>query len=237
MYFPKSLLKQPQNRYQAFAVHLGISAIIFIVLAAIIILVWYPGFLFSTDGGWNGIRLIAGVDFVIGPALTLIVYRVDKRGLKTDLTLIAIIQLACLTAGTWIVYQERPIAVIYFDGQFQPKSHEFFTGYKIDPGEVFKLDDEVPAWIYIELPEDEKKRLQALWEQFQKGPVYAQVDRFRPYRENIDKVMQKAIDPAKLDPEIAREITPSGKVFHYTARYGSGYIEIDGNTGEYINIH
>jgi hypothetical protein len=39
---------------------------------------WYPEFLFKTDGGWNGIRLIAGIDFIIGPTLTLIVYKAGK---------------------------------------------------------------------------------------------------------------------------------------------------------------
>ncbi len=63
------------NRYQAFGLHLGISFLIFMILASIIIFFWYPGFLFSTDGGWQGIRLIAGVDLVIGPFLTLMIYK------------------------------------------------------------------------------------------------------------------------------------------------------------------
>lgn len=229
--------RKPQNRIQAFAAHLGISAVIFIILSAIIVLAWYPGFLFRTDGGWSGIRLIAGIDFIIGPTLTLIVYRVGKKGLKMDLAIIGIIQFACLAAGTWIVYKERPVAIMYFDGQYQPKSYEFFRLFEIDPDEALRHDDRIPAWIYIELPEDPEERLKVLMSQFNKGPVYAQVERYRPYRENLDKIMDNAIDPEKLDPAIAREISPSGKVFHYTARYGNGYIEIDKNTGDYINIH
>lgn len=84
------MISQPQNRWQAFAVHIGINAVIFIVLAAIILFIWYPGFLFQTDGGWQGIRLIAGVDFIIGPMLTLIVYKLGKPRLKMDLMLIGV---------------------------------------------------------------------------------------------------------------------------------------------------
>ncbi|HIM07378.1 MAG TPA: hypothetical protein EYG49_02405 [Gammaproteobacteria bacterium] len=89
----------PENRFQAFAIHIFISALIFIVLAIMITYLWYPRFLFKTDGGWNGIRLIAGIDFIIGPTLTLIVYKVGKKGLKLDLVLIGLIQSFCLGFG------------------------------------------------------------------------------------------------------------------------------------------
>lgn len=80
-----------QNRYQAFAIHLGLSFLIFIVLASLIVFYWYPGFLFATDGGWQGIRLIAGVDLVIGPCLTLLLYKRGKPGLKFDMMCVDLI--------------------------------------------------------------------------------------------------------------------------------------------------
>ena len=51
------------TRYSAFAIHLGISFLIFLVLAYMIVFVWYPGILFDTDGGWRGMQIIIGVDF------------------------------------------------------------------------------------------------------------------------------------------------------------------------------
>ena len=46
------------NRYSAFATHLAISLVIFGFLAYLVVYVWYPDFLFGTDGGWQGIRII-----------------------------------------------------------------------------------------------------------------------------------------------------------------------------------
>ena len=149
------MLIRATNRYQAFGIHIAISALVFLVLASIIIFDWYPGFLFKTDGGWAGIRLIAGVHFIIGPTLTLIVYKVGKPGLKFDLILIGLIQFCCLFAGSWIVYQERPVAIIYIDGVYQTMSNDSFDFHDIDINEVLKLDDKIPAWIYVELPKDE----------------------------------------------------------------------------------
>ena len=84
-------------RINAFLIHLTISFIIFLVLAYLIVLHWYPLPYFHTDGGWRGIRIIAGVDLVLGPLLTLIVFKPGKPGLKFDLTLIGLAQAVALT--------------------------------------------------------------------------------------------------------------------------------------------
>ena len=98
------------SRWHAFLIHLGISLSIFGVLAYLVAKVWYPGFFFQTDGGWQGLRLLLGVDLVLGPLLTLVVFRAGKPGLRFDLTVIGILQSACLVAGVWIVHGERRTA-------------------------------------------------------------------------------------------------------------------------------
>ena len=112
------MLATPHSRWAAFAIHLALSAFVFIALAAVIIFVWYPGFLFQTDGGWQGIRLIAGIDLILGPLLTLIVYNKAKKSLPIDLSIIALVQISALCAGSYLVYQERPLAIIFADNKF-----------------------------------------------------------------------------------------------------------------------
>ena len=41
-------------------------------------------------------QIIIGVDLIMGPVPTLIVFKADKKGLKFDLTLIGIFQGVCL---------------------------------------------------------------------------------------------------------------------------------------------
>ena len=88
------------NRWKAFGIHLAISLVVFLALLGIIILLWYPGILFSIDGGWEGLKIVMGVDVVLGPLLTLVVFKVGKPGLKFDLTCIAVAQIACMVTGT-----------------------------------------------------------------------------------------------------------------------------------------
>lgn len=226
-----------QNRYQAFAIHLFISLIIFLILSIIITYLWYPGFLFSTDGGWDGIRLIAGIDFIIGPTLTLLIYNVQKAKLKQDLIIIALIQLTCLTFGTWTVYQERPVAVIFSDGVFYAKSQAALQLHNIDLNKIYALDKKIPAWIYVDIPENEKERSKLLISQLNRGPLYTFAELYKSYKDNLNKILEYSIEPSEFPDEINGNISGMGKIFPYTARYGDGYIEIDQNTGEFIRIH
>ena len=109
--------------------HLGISLVIFVPLSYLIVFEWYPDFFFATDGGWQGIRIVALVDLVLGPTLTLVVFKAGKPGLKFDLTLIGIFQAICLVIGVYIVYAERPIAMVYADGYFHSVTDVAETPY------------------------------------------------------------------------------------------------------------
>ncbi len=231
------MFTQPQNRYQAFGIHLLISAIIFIVLAAIIIFIWYPGFLFWADGGWQGIRLIAGVDFIIGPVLTLMVYKLGKPSLKFDLTVIGIIQIACLIVGCWLVYQERPLAMIYANGGFYTMSENSFEFHDYDSQEALKHDSKVPAWIFVELPKEKEARSKILIEQLRDGPIHSRIDLYHPYKDNLSEVFIENIDPKTLDENTRNSLSENGKLYFFNARYSSSYIEIDKDTGKFIALH
>ena len=100
------------NRFQAAGIHFGISFAIFIALVIMVFTVWYPGILSQVDTGWHrALLLIAGVDLVLGPLLTLIVFNPAKKSLKFDLSVIAIAQLSALVAGLYTVHTTRPLAL------------------------------------------------------------------------------------------------------------------------------
>jgi hypothetical protein len=142
------------SRYRAFLIHLGISLTIFGALAYLVAEVWYPSFFFLTDGGWQGLRLLLGVDLVLGPLLTLIVYRAGKPGLRFDLTAIGVFQASCLAVGVWIVHGERPIAVVYVDGSFYSVTAESFREMDVPIPDLDQLPGPYPKWVSVKLPDD-----------------------------------------------------------------------------------
>lgn len=141
------------NRWYAFGLHLALSAIIFIILLGVIVFWWYPG-AFIDIGGKEGILLVAGVDIVLGPLLTLIVFNPLKKALKIDLAVVAFVQFTCLAAGVWFVHDERPIAQVLVDDYMQVLSRADFRQFNLDVATLEKIEGTYPKKIYLDLPDN-----------------------------------------------------------------------------------
>ena len=221
--------RKPQNRWHAFLAHLLISLIIFVILAAIIIFIWYPGFLFYADGGLEGLKLIAGVDLIIGPILTLMVYNTAKTELGRDLLIIAVIQLGCLTAGLWLVYHERTLAVVYADGSFHTMSSNSFiaNGDNIDDTSI--LLQSAPVWVYVDLPVDKEGRSAARRKQLSDGILHTRTDLYVPYLKGLSAIRQEGQEHGASESQpTSSEIKRRYKLI---ARYKHGELIVDTATG------
>lgn len=106
------------TRKQAFLTHLAISMAVFLLLLYLIIYKWYPSYYFHIDGGYRGIATIFFVDVVLGPGLTLLVFKPGKPRLKFDMSVIVVLQIAALTWGLKSVFFERPALTVFYDGKF-----------------------------------------------------------------------------------------------------------------------
>lgn len=100
------------TRWKAFGIHLGISAAIGLAVALVIALVWYPPPLLHATGSDFFLLVLIGVDVVIGPFLTLLVFKTGKPSLRFDLTVIALLQLAALGYGLWTATSSRPVFLV-----------------------------------------------------------------------------------------------------------------------------
>jgi hypothetical protein len=107
------------TRWQAAPFHLGISAVIAAVVYATMLLLWYPRPFFQAAGGQTLLLLLIGVDVVIGPLLTLVVYDPRKKHLALDLAVIAALQLAALGYGAWIMFNARPAYIAFAGDRFE----------------------------------------------------------------------------------------------------------------------
>ncbi len=165
----------------AFGIHIGISTIIFLVLLSCIVFYWYPVPYFSADGGWQGIRLIFLIDVVLGPLLTLLVYKRGKPGLKFDMSLIALVQVAALSWGTWTVYNQRTMAVVFVDDAFHTLSPQQVEQAGLDASDLAQFPYD-PPMAFLRLPEDRQERGQLIREyEFKKGtPVIRLGERYEP---------------------------------------------------------
>lgn len=141
------------SRWRAGSIHFAISLAVFLLLLTVIFSLWYPGILFSIDGGWNGLRILIGVDLVLGPLLTLIVFKSGKPGLKFDLGCIATAQALCIAGGMWVVYQERPLALVLAYDTIYSLAAKEFADYERDPAVLDSIPGKSPKLIYAALPD------------------------------------------------------------------------------------
>lgn len=174
------------TRFKAFLVHFLISLAIFLVLLYLIVFVWYPQPYFAADGGWQGIRLIFGVDLVLGPLLTLIVFRPGKPGLKLDLALIGLLQASALAWGVWIVHDQRTALVVYADGTFTSLTREQIRDVGDQAQSIVDAAEKLPALAFVQLPADKKERLELKFKTVFSGlPLYALGERYQPFDAQI----------------------------------------------------
>src|SRR5688572_18497634 len=136
--------RRTMTRWNAAGIHLGISALIAAIVLAVIYLVWYPAPYFKAMGGDQLLLLLIGVDVVIGPLITLIVYKAGKKGLTFDLAVIAFLQTAALVYGVSIAAQARPVYSVFVVDRF-----ETVAANAVDPAEQAKVkrpEFQSPSW-------------------------------------------------------------------------------------------
>ncbi len=98
------------GRTRASAVHFLFSAILAATCAALVYLLWYPAPLGSMSGVSDLFVLMLGVDVVLGPLVTLVVFntRKPRAELARDLVVVVLVQLGALGYGMWTVFAGRP---------------------------------------------------------------------------------------------------------------------------------
>lgn len=204
-----------RDKLLAATIHLGISACIVGAVGALMLFWWYPQPWFRHDGGWTVYRLILLVDVVLGPLLTLIVFRRDKPELKRDLTVIAALQLGALAFGVTTMLQHRPVFVVFAENNFFTVSWTELRAATRDKARVERLAEAAPGGqlplAFLKLPADAAQRA-ALRDIQDRGgpPVPAQGD----YYEAMDEGNWSAVlaiesgleAMARNDPSIRAEL-------------------------------
>jgi hypothetical protein len=101
--------------------HLLISALVVLAAAALVFGLWYPFPYSKLVGGQTLFFLVAGVDVVCGPLLTLVIFNPAKppKDLVRDLGIVALIQLAALGYGVYSVALARPVYLVFQVNDFR----------------------------------------------------------------------------------------------------------------------
>lgn len=110
-----------RDRLRAAFIHLALSGLIAATAALLVFELWYPWPYREISGGRDLFLLVVSVDVVLGPLLTFAVFdRAKARaGLRRDLAVVALLQLAGLTYGLWTVEIARPVHMAFEFDRFR----------------------------------------------------------------------------------------------------------------------
>lgn len=105
-------------RGRVLLIHIAFSVLLIALLCFWVLTRWYPGGLLTLQGGVYVLFTVATVTLGVGPLLTFVLFRPEKkkpRELILDITLILVLQMGAFGYGTWILSTQRPayLAFIY----------------------------------------------------------------------------------------------------------------------------
>jgi len=240
------------NRWQASALHLALSAAIAVLVVTLMLLVWYPRQYFTAMGGDTLILILIGVDVVVGPLITLIIFDPRKKGLRFDLAVIAALQLAALAYGGNVMFAARPVYNVFVVDRF-----EVIAANAVDAESLAKAGAEFrtlpltgPKIIAVRQPDDAQRLADIVVSAMNGGPDLANLpELYVPYvqfRQDAAKSARPLADLAKRQPQEAGAIrafvAASGRAedamgfLPMKARNQDMAVIVDNKSGEMVGI-
>lgn len=239
------MFHMPESRFAAFGAHLIVSLALFSGLALFTYFMLLPGFLFYSDGGSTILGLIGGIDVVLGPLITLVIYKKTKPGIKMDLSIIALIQVSALIYGLYSLWSVRPLAVFYAQGEYHVTYQSTFAEPTFSDISDNKALHNIKTPTYgIDLPEQGPSLSELSFMHVLKtGKSYfSREDLYLPYEEMIPSLKDDAISPSEAVKRLiikqnsaASKLNPEHfGIFKYVSSASSGYMVLDLRNGKFV---
>ena len=183
-------------RIKATAIHFIVSIFIFCSIFFILSFLWYPPPYFTAAGGWQGLKIAAAVDLVLGPLLTFVIFDTKKPRKKIiqDFSVILFLQISALIFGIITIYQQRPVASVFWDGSFYVVPASVVEDKNISIRLIENLSDRSPALIYAKKP-TQLKGLELMLEKIKDAVApHHQPDLYRPLSDSFPELLSYQLD-------------------------------------------
>lgn len=207
------------DSFKAAAIHLSLSLLLAGALAVLLFKFWYPVPLAEATGVFAIFAIVFVVDLIIGPLLTLVVYKKNKKSLVFDLATIAIIQIAALSYGVYTLSQARPVWLTFYDNRFETvRLNDIEESYLDDaPEQYTRFSLTGPKWVAAK-PTGTFQQVKDLKFGNRLGAKIAhQPALYYPIAQAYPEIKAKAYDLSKLEAanskiEIDKQISLNPKV-------------------------
>jgi hypothetical protein len=236
-----------KNRFYAFLTHMLLSGLVATMTIIMVFFVWYPVPLDKATGVTEIFLILLAVDIMMGPFMTLVVYKRGKPGLKFDLFVIVTLQIAALIYGMSTVFVGRPAFIVFNQDRFDiarlveidvasAKKAEQAGNQLAKPGWLH------PHWIAAVPPGDRKRAEEILFSAVDGGPDWPQLPELYVPLEQVKQQMLNKAKPLsalrKLDKEnvLTDEQDNRVKWLPLRGKVKDMVVLIDSDTAEIIKV-
>jgi hypothetical protein len=237
------------SRWKASGIHVLLSVGVAAATLAFMLLVWYPRPLFQAAGGDRLIFILVAVDVILGPLITLIVFKAGKKGLRFDLAVIASLQVAALAYGMHTVYLARPVYLVFTKDRF-----DLVSARDLDPEDLEKASRPEfgtlplgrPKYVAAVPPSDPEARQKLLWTSLQGKDLQMHPQYYVPYEQEVGNALKRAQPVAVLlkryPEEVQRHLLSAGrsqesvKFLPLRGKQADAAVLLDAKTGAPLEI-
>lgn len=107
----KTVLLKP--RLFASACHLLFSLLMVALASVLVFYIWYPQPFAVASGVTKIVLMLFSIDLVLGPLITFIIYKSDKKQFIKDLFVVLLVQIMALGYGLYTLHQGRPVWAVF----------------------------------------------------------------------------------------------------------------------------
>ncbi len=188
-----------KSKIKASFFHFLISVLVTGCTLLLMLKVWYPAPFFDILGIAEILLMILAIDIVLGPLLTFIVFKPQKRTLKFDLSIIVLIQLSALLYGLHTVYQAHPLYVVFAIDRFTPINTNEISPEKIKYDALKKSKFSGPTLAYLKKPTNPAEMSRITMEVLSGKPdIDARAEYYLPFEDHLEDVFSKGLDTDAL---------------------------------------
>ena len=197
--------------------HLIVSICVACIAAAIVFFCWYPFPLNKAVGVTHIFLMMLGIDMILGPFFTWLVYKEGKKSLKFDLIIIILIQVIALFYGVYKIADGRPVWLVYNVDRFELiKNNEIVMENPKQVQPQFKQPTWFkPQFVAAEFAKDKKQKNKEMFAEIGSGISIAQrPERYVQLNQAESKIQQRGISLKELN-----EVNNKEKVANALVKY------------------
>lgn len=142
------------SRTRLFQIRLLATAVALLIVYLSLRFLWFPDGYFALSGIGKLLPVLLGVNVIAGPALSALVYRPGKPGLKFDLVVLAVLEIGILGSALLEIDSRRPAIAVFAVDRFELLPYAEVDAMPVSADLQAILRGYGPELMYAALPTD-----------------------------------------------------------------------------------